>query len=80
MNIAHIPDDVELIKIAEVRRMTGLSTSTIYERILAKQFPAQVKLGPRSVAWVKSEVQAWARERVKAARSPDNQGDSKPSK
>lgn len=68
MNAAQIPDDVEFIKIAEVRKMTGLSTSTIYERMLAKQFPRQVKLGPRAVAWVKSEVQAWVKERISAHR------------
>ncbi|TXG96523.1 MAG: AlpA family transcriptional regulator [Nevskiaceae bacterium] len=68
MNTAQIPDEVEFIKIAEVRKMTGLSTSTIYERMLAKQFPRQVKLGPRAVAWVKSEVQAWVKDRISAAR------------
>lgn len=68
MNAAQIPDDVEFIKIAEVRKMTGLSTSTIYERMLVKQFPRQVKLGPRAVAWVKSEVQAWVKERISANR------------
>lgn len=68
MNTAQIPDDVEFIKIAEVRRITGLGTSTIYERMLAKQFPSQVKLGPRAVAWVKSEVLAWVKERIGAAR------------
>ncbi|MCE1001870.1 helix-turn-helix transcriptional regulator [Pseudomonas sp. NMI1173_11] len=68
MNAAQIPDDVEFIKIAEVRRITGMSTSTIYERMLDKTFPKQVKLGPRSVAWIKSEVQAWAKERISAAR------------
>ena len=68
MNAAQIPDDVEFIKIAEVRKMTGLSTSTIYERMLAKQFPRQVKLGPRAVAWVKSEVKAWVNDRISAAR------------
>lgn len=68
MNAAQIPDDVEFIKIAEVRRITGMSTSTIYERMLANQFPNQVKLGPRSVAWIKSEVQAWAKARISEAR------------
>lgn len=68
MNAAQIPDDVEFIKIAEVRKMTGLSSSTIYERMLLKQFPRQVKLGPRAVAWVKSEVQAWVKERISAHR------------
>ncbi|MBM5460247.1 AlpA family phage regulatory protein [Pseudomonas sp. P66] len=68
MNAAKIPDDVEFIKIAEVRRITGLGTSTIYERMLAKEFPGQVKLGPKAVAWIKSEVQAWVKERISASR------------
>lgn len=68
MNAAQIPDDVEFIKIAEVRKMTGLSTSTIYERMMDGSFPRQVKLGPRAVAWVKSDVQAWIKERIGSAR------------
>lgn len=68
MNTAKIPDDVELIRVAEVLRITGLSRSTLYEKMMANQFPKQVNLGTRSVAWVKSEVQAWARERISAAR------------
>ncbi|UMY63896.1 helix-turn-helix transcriptional regulator [Pseudomonas sp. LS.1a] len=69
MNTAEIPDDVELIRVAEVLRITGLSRSTLYEKMMANQFPKQVNLGTRSVAWVKSEVQAWARERISAARN-----------
>ena len=68
MNAAQIPDDVEFIKIAEVRKMTGLGTTTIYEKMMANTFPRQVKLGPRAGAWVKSEVQAWVRERISANR------------
>lgn len=68
MNPAKIPDDVELIRVAEVLRITGLSRSTLYEKMLDGSFPKQIKLGPRSVAWVKSEVQAWAKERISEAR------------
>lgn len=68
MNAAQIPYEVEFIKIAEVRKMTGMSTSTIYERVLAKKFPSQIKLGPKAVAWIKSEVQAWVNERISASR------------
>ncbi|MCF7558925.1 AlpA family phage regulatory protein [Pseudomonas sp. P2653] len=32
------------------------------------QFPKQVKLGGRSVAWVRSEVLAWSRAKVEASR------------
>jgi len=68
MNAAQIPDEVEFIKIAEVRKITGMGTSFIYERMMEGTFPKQVKLGPRSVVWVKSEVQAWAQAKITAAR------------
>jgi len=47
------------IKLAQVREYTSLSTSEIYRRIAAGTFPAQVTLGPKSVAWVESEILAW---------------------
>ncbi|MNO20173.1 Prophage CP4-57 regulatory protein (AlpA) [compost metagenome] len=68
MNAAQIPEEVEFIKIAEVRRITGMGTSFIYEQMMKGSFPKQVSLGPRSVVWVKSEVQAWAKAKITAAR------------
>jgi len=47
------------IKLAEVKILTTLSTSEIYRRIAAGTFPAQVTLGPKSVAWIEAEVLAW---------------------
>ncbi|WP_445940686.1 helix-turn-helix transcriptional regulator [Pseudomonas sp.] len=47
------------IKLAEVKILTTLSTSEIYRRIAADTFPAQVTLGPKSVAWVESEILEW---------------------
>lgn len=47
------------IKLAEVKTLTTLSTSEIYRRIAAGTFPAQVTLGPKSVAWIEAEVLAW---------------------
>lgn len=79
MNAAKLPAEVELIKIAEVRRITSMSTTYIYEHMLDNTFPKQVRLGPRSVAWVKSEVQAWAQERINESRS-DAQAATSPSK
>jgi len=48
-----------LIKLAKVKDYTSLSTSEIYRRIAAGRFPAQVTLGPKSVAWVEAEVLSW---------------------
>jgi prophage regulatory protein len=69
MNTAHeITTDMELLRLAEVKRMTGLSTTTIYEWGNKGMFPKQIKLGGNTVAWVKSEVQAWIRQKLEAAR------------
>jgi prophage regulatory protein len=47
------------IKLIQVKAYTSLSTSEIYRRIAAGTFPAQVTLGPKSVAWIESEVLQW---------------------
>ena len=47
------------IKLPQVKHYTSLSTSEIYRRIAAGTFPAQITLGPKSVAWLEAEVLAW---------------------
>ncbi len=47
------------IKLPKVKDYTSLSTSEIYRRIAAGTFPAQVVLGPKSVAWIESEILQW---------------------
>lgn len=47
------------IKRPEVEKLTTLSTTEIYRRIAAGTFPAQVNLGPKSVAWIESEILSW---------------------
>ena len=64
-----VSDDVMFIRLPEVKAVTGLSKTSIYPLIRGKSFPAPVRLGPRTVAWVKSEIREWAVERVRASRS-----------
>lgn len=45
-----------LLRIADVKRRTGLSTATIYRRVAAGTFPPSRKLGVKSVAWYESDV------------------------
>ncbi|WP_176470612.1 helix-turn-helix transcriptional regulator [Vibrio metoecus] len=56
--------NIRLIRFREVLAMTGLSRSSMYRFIEENQFPAQVQLGGRAVAWVESEVQEWIQQRV----------------
>jgi predicted DNA-binding transcriptional regulator AlpA len=61
--------DVILLRLPEVKAMTGLSKSSLYALVREGTFPAPVRLGPRAVAWVKSEVRQWAVERVRESRA-----------
>jgi prophage regulatory protein len=53
-----------LIRIGEVKRMTGLSTATLYRKIAAREFPRPVPLGVVARAWPLSEVQGWITGRI----------------
>jgi len=44
--------------------MTGWSNSTLYNRIATGQFKPGVKVGPRMVAWPRSEVEAYIQARI----------------
>lgn len=50
---------MQFIKLDAVKSLTGLSRSSIYQFIHEGRFPASVKLGSRSVAWVASEIEEW---------------------
>jgi prophage regulatory protein len=58
----------KLLRLPQVKTITGLSKSTIYARISEGTFPKQVPLGPRLVVWVESDIQKWITEQVAAAR------------
>lgn len=53
-----------LLRLPEVRQKVGLSRSAIYKLISEGQFPRQVTLGPRTVAWVQEDLERWIEERV----------------
>lgn len=62
-------EDVIFLRLPEVKAVTGLSKTTLYTLIREKSFPAPVQVGPRAVAWVRSEVKQWAANRVVASRT-----------
>ncbi len=48
-----------LLRLKDVKKRTGLSIATVYRREAAKTFPAKVRLGPKSVAWYQSDIDAF---------------------
>jgi prophage regulatory protein len=71
------PDEVIFVRLPDVKAVTGLSKSSLYALIRASNFPAPVRLGPRTVGWVRSEVKQWADERVLTSRSVSSHPGSK---
>ena len=53
-----------LIRLRDVEAKTGLKHSTIYQQIAEGEFPRQVPLGPKAVAWLEAEIDAWIERRL----------------
>ena len=49
----------KLLRLPQVKDLTGLSRASIYRYVDAGEFPRPVKLGARAVAWHASDVEAW---------------------
>lgn len=63
-----------ILRRKQVEARTGLSRSTIYERVRAGTFPSPVSLGAKAVGWVEDEITAWLAQLVSASRKPAEHG------
>jgi prophage regulatory protein len=63
-----------LIRKPEVRKITGLSDSTIRRKELEGEFPKRIRLGPNSVGYDYDSVIEWVNNRptVTPTRGQDN--------
>lgn len=50
---------MQVLRFRMVKEMTGLPRSTLYLYMKNNHFPRPVKLGVRSVGWIKEEVDTW---------------------
>jgi prophage regulatory protein len=57
----------KILRLREVKEITGLSRSTIYLEIAKGKFPKQIQLtGARSVGWHESAIILWVESRQQA--------------
>ena len=61
---------LRILRLPEVLERIGLCRSTLYNRILAGEFPGQISLGGRAVGWIEAEVDAWLERQVALTREP----------
>lgn len=69
---------IRILRIKTVIQMTGLSRSSIYEKInphssyYEPQFPRPISLGASAIGWVEHEVQAWINQRIQDRQALEN--------
>lgn len=56
--------DGRILRLDEVKSMTGLSRSSIYQKIQKNNFPKPISLGTRAVGWLSIELDSWVEERI----------------
>ena len=58
-----------ILRLPAVIKMTGISKSRIYVYMERETdpFPRPIQLGPNSVGWQKSEIEAWLNTRERTA-------------
>lgn len=56
------------IRVPEVLRRVGFGRTKLYEFIRQGRFPEQVKIGPRTVAFVESEIDEWIEATIRNSR------------
>jgi prophage regulatory protein len=59
-----------ILRLAEVKKRTGLSRSTIYSRVDNQSFPRSISLGGRAVGWVEAEIENWLECQITTSRHP----------
>lgn len=51
--------DGALLKVSTVGAVTGLSSSSIYRKLAAGEFPEPVRIGARCTRWRSADVRKW---------------------
>ncbi|MBK7362094.1 MAG: AlpA family transcriptional regulator [Micavibrio sp.] len=56
--------DTAILRLPEVKKRTGLPTSTLYYFMSKGEFPSSHKIGHRAVGWLQSDVDAWIKSKI----------------
>ena len=50
---------ITILRLPKVIERVGFARSSIYAFISSGKFPAPIKIGPRAVGWLNSDIDAW---------------------
>ena len=66
----------KIVKLPFVKRITVLSSATIYRLIAKGEFPKQIKLSERSSGWLLDEIHAWLDEKIDGREGNDKESEN----
>jgi prophage regulatory protein len=55
----------KVIRLPQVKNVTGLSRSTIYAYMKEEKFPQSISLGSRAVGWTETSIESWIQKQIK---------------
>ena len=64
IELTRVQDAGEVIRLHELEKLTGRKRSSVYEDMAAGRLPKQIKIGPRAVGWLRSDITKWLASRV----------------
>jgi prophage regulatory protein len=59
-------EPIRILRLPEVMARIGICRASIYNKIAEGSFPKQIILGPRTVGWLESEINAWLTNKIEA--------------
>jgi prophage regulatory protein len=60
------PGPIRILRLGQVKQMTGLGKTKIYELQAREDFPRRVPLTGHAVGWIEAEIQTWLQRRAAA--------------
>jgi prophage regulatory protein len=60
---------IQVLRLPQVCRVTGLCRSSIYQMEAERRFPSRIKIGACSLGWIEGEIQRWLQQRIESGRS-----------
>lgn len=55
---------LQIIRLPQLKALTGLSKTTLYDLIKKGEIPKPIKLGARAVGWLQSDIEAFIASRI----------------
>jgi len=61
---------IQILRLPEICKTTGLGRSMVYQLEAQGRFPSRVRISDRAVGWIEEEIQGWLAERISRSRAP----------